>query len=105
MFKRYLTAPIIIVIIITAVFLAWFISATRPESAGKESAQSTGTQLKVSNTGTQTTTDVSGADLQQAAPPSRSASSADVTPQQSTPNYCSAGEVPYQDGCIPAPSP
>lgn len=66
-----------------------------------ESPQAHNSTLKVSTSGSQIYTNVTGDNLQQAAPPERSATSSDLNPQQAQPNYCLAGEVPYADGCVP----
>ena len=102
MLKRYVQLPVILVLALTAVLIVWLVSANRPEILPATSSEPTSfNPLSVSQDGSQTTTNVSGADLQQAAPPSLSASSTNTNPQQSSVNYCSAYENPT-DGCLPA---
>lgn len=102
MLKRYLQLPVILVLVLTAMLIFWLISANRMETLPATPSQSTSfNPLTVSQDGSQTITNISGADLQQAAPPASSASSTNANPQQSSVNYCSAYENPA-DGCIPA---
>ena len=102
MLKRYLQLPIILVLVLTAVLIFWLVGTNRPETLPATPSQSTSINpLSVSQDGSQTTTNVSGADLQQATPPAASASSTNANPQQSTVNYCAAYEDPT-DGCIPS---
>lgn len=104
MLKRYAQLPILIVLAVTAILLFIIISANKPEKAsnsfGSVSPADTSNPLTVSQDGSQSTTNISGADLQQASPPSKSASSAEVNPQQAVPSYCTEGQVPT-DGCVP----
>lgn len=106
MLKRYVQLPILIVLAVTAVLLFIIISANKPEKASNSfdsvSPVDTSNPLTVSQDGSQSTTNISGADLQQAAPPSKSASSAEVNPQQAMPNYCVGAETPV-DGCTLRP--
>ena len=102
MLKRYLQLPILIFLVIFASLIFWLINSSHSAKLPATPNQSTlPNPLTVSQDGSQATTNISGADLQQATPPSQSASSTNANPQQSSVNYCSTYEDPT-DGCIPA---
>jgi len=98
--KRFFDLPVLVVILTAAILIGWLMLSSRPVSPGIESAQPPGSGITVSSDGSQIYTDVSGDSLQQATPPSRSATSSDLNPQQAQPNYCSPGEDPMSDGCV-----
>lgn len=99
--KKYLRFIIPAVIIIGAIIVPKAHHKSNADTLGIRTAAHT--PLSVSQTGNKMYTDVTADSLQPAAAPDRSATSAGLNPQPAVPNYCSAGEVPYIDGCIARP--
>gem|GEM_PF-3811169 len=69
MLKRFLTLPIIITLAVTLLLLFILIHSRAHETLPDTKASGGYNPLSVSQDGSQTTTNFSGADLQQAAPP------------------------------------
>jgi hypothetical protein len=84
MFKRLLRPDIAFIIILTTVLLAWMLMSGRHQKLPETTATGS-SDLTVSQQGDQTTTNVDASSLQQATPPSHSATNASVSPQQAVP--------------------
>jgi hypothetical protein len=85
---RELLRPIVIFpLFVILVVVLVLVHSTKHESAGTGASTSPFSgNLNVSQDGSQTTTNVSGADLQQAAPPASSITNSGATPQQAVPS-------------------
>ena len=92
--------PIIIVLAVTAALIIWLLVSSRVHPVNNQSSGSAGAPLQVDTGGGQIFTNVGGDSLQQAAPPSGSATNPGASPQQAVPNYCAPGENPLTDGCV-----
>lgn len=99
--KKYLRFIIPAVIVAGAILVPKVHHKSKIDGLGEQTAARA--PLQVSQTGQKMYTDVTADSLQPAAAPDRSAANAGLNPQQAMPNYCSAGEVPYIDGCIAHP--
>jgi len=86
MLKRYLRLDILFILLLTLLLLAW-LSGRSGTAHLPESTSPTGqtNPLSISQDGSQTTANVSGADLQSAEPPATSTTNASLSPQQATP--------------------
>ncbi|HET9850315.1 MAG TPA: hypothetical protein VFP35_01685 [Candidatus Saccharimonadales bacterium] len=100
--RKYFSLPVIVTLLIIAGIIIWMVVSSRPASLPPESPSAGTGGLKVDSSGGQIFSGVSASELQQAAPPTKSATSSELNPQQTSPNFCAPGEAPYLDGCIPS---
>lgn len=96
--KRYALVAVIVAVGL-ALIIGWLTIADQPDKTNQQPAQAAA-PLQIDTNGSQIFTDVPGGQLQQATPPARSTTQAELNPQAAQPNYCTAGEIPGQDGCI-----
>lgn len=97
--KKYLRFIVPVLIIMGAIAVPK-VDHSHNETLGLSVKKHDSSALHVSQSGQQMYTNVAAANLQPAAPPEFSATSASLSPQQASPNYCAPSEQPQIDGCI-----